>query len=59
MLKKDVLIGRTYAVKVSERIAPVRLDSASPHGGWNGTNLTTGRSVRIRSAAKLRREVQA
>jgi hypothetical protein len=59
MLKKDVVIGRTYRAKVSDKIASVRLDSESRYGGWNATNLDTGRAIRIKSAAKLRREVSA
>jgi hypothetical protein len=43
-----------YAVKVSGRIQSVRLVAESPHGGWVGRNLHTGRAVRIRSAARLR-----
>lgn len=56
MKKSEVTLGKVYAVKVSGKIVPVRLDSESPYGGWNGTNLNTKREVRIRSAAKLRRE---
>jgi hypothetical protein len=52
--KRDVVLGRVYAVKVSGRLQPVRLVAESPHGGWVGRNLQTGREVRIRSAARLR-----
>lgn len=58
MLKKDVQIGNTYAAKVSGRIARVRIDSESRYGGWNGTNIDTGRAVRIKSAARLRGPAQ-
>lgn len=57
MLKKDVVVGKLYAVKVSGKIAPVRLNRESPFGGWDGTNTVTGREIRIRSAAKLRHQV--
>ena len=55
----NVKLGEVYAVKVSGKICPVRLDRvhhAIPGyaGGWWGTNLNTGRAVRIKSAAKLR-----
>ena len=53
-LKKDVEVGATYAVKVSERIVPVTITSVSVYGGWNGRNEKTGRDVRIRGAQKLR-----
>jgi len=55
MLKKDVVIGATYVVKVSEKLAPVRITEACSYGGWVGINTATGREVRIRSAQKLRR----
>lgn len=60
----NVKLGETYLVKVSDNIAPVRLDRKAMDtqnaagqwrsGGWWGTNLKTGREVRIRSAARLR-----
>jgi len=57
MKKADVEIGSTYIVKVSGVLAKVRITGESPYGGWNGRNLATGREVRIRSAARLRRPV--
>lgn len=57
MLKKQVQIGKTYSAKISGKIAAVRIDSISIYGGWNATNLDTGRSIRIKSAAKLRNEL--
>lgn len=54
MKKRDVEIGGTYLAKVSGRIVTVRIDRESPYGGWLGTSLATGRSVRVRSAARLR-----
>jgi hypothetical protein len=54
MKKKDVVIGETYAVKVSGKIAPVKIISESIYGGWNGLNVRTKREVRIRSAMRLR-----
>lgn len=58
MKAKDVSIGKVYAVKVGEKIRPVRLDSVSRYGGWDATNLATSRTVRIRTAAKLRYPVE-
>jgi hypothetical protein len=55
MKKQDVEIGSTYIVKVSGVLAKVRITGESPYGGWRGTNLATGREIRIRSAARLRR----
>jgi hypothetical protein len=57
MKKGDVILGQVYAVKVSGRLQPVRVVAESPHGGWVGRNLLTGRAVRIRSAARLRRPI--
>ena len=55
--KEDVVLGNVYRVKLRGRFTDVRIDSVNRLGGWNATNLATGREVRIRSAAKLRREV--
>lgn len=55
MKQKDVTLGAVYIVKVSGRLVPVRLESVSPYGGWVGRNQNTGREIRIRTAAKLRR----
>lgn len=57
MQKQNVRIGTTYTVKVSGTLAKVRLTRESPRGGWYGTNLATGREIRIRTAARLRSEV--
>jgi hypothetical protein len=32
----------------------VRIDAESRYGGWEATNLTTNKKVRIKSPAKLR-----
>lgn len=57
MKKADVKLGTIYAVKVSGRIAPVKLLSESPYGGWIGLNVHTNRQIRVHSAQKLRREI--
>lgn len=57
MRKKDVEIGAVYTAKVSNKIVQVRIGKPSSLGGWNATNLSTGRSIRIKSAAKLRERV--
>lgn len=58
MLKRDVKIGGFYAAKVSERVVPIHLVGESRFGGWDATNVKTGRAIRIKSAAKLRFEVE-
>ena len=58
MQKKSIQIGTTYIVKVSGKLTRVRITGQSPHGGWSGTNLATGREIRIRTAARLRSEAK-
>lgn len=58
MKKDEVKVGGVYQVKVSGHLSPVRLDKVSQYGGWDGTNLHTNKSVRIRSAQKLRLEYE-
>ena len=55
MKKRDIEIGNTYIAKVSGVLAKVRITGESPYGGWCCTNLATGREIRIRTAARLRR----
>ena len=57
MKKSQIKIGGTYTAKVSGFVVPVRILSESPHGGWVGINILTHREVRIRTAARLRREI--
>ena len=54
MKKAEVQIGGRYVAKVSGTLTTVRIDHENPHGGWDATNVATGRAVRIRSAARLR-----
>jgi hypothetical protein len=56
--KADVKIGKTYVVKVSGKLQPVRITRESPYGGWVGRNEKTGREVRIRGAGRLRQELK-
>ena len=56
MQKQNVHIGTTYVVKVSGRLAKVQITREHDRGGWYGTNLATGREIRIRTAARLRAE---
>ena len=58
MLKANVVIGEVYLAKVSGRLSPVRIDSESQYGGWNGTNLRTNASVRIRGGQRLRARLE-
>ncbi len=53
MKKNDVKVGDVYNCKISGNVVPVRIDGENPRGGWDGTNLKTKKSVRIRSAQRL------
>lgn len=57
MQKANVQIGHTYIVKVSGNLAKVKLTRECNYGGWYGTNLATGREIRVRTAARLRSEI--
>jgi hypothetical protein len=59
MKKADVQIGQSYTAKISGQIQSVRITRESPYGGWLGVNPATGREIRIRTAAKLRRAIGA
>ena len=54
MKKTDVKIGHTYTAKVTDKIVNVRIDDENRHGGWDATNLTTGKKIRVKSPARLR-----
>jgi hypothetical protein len=57
--KNEIEIRGVYVAKVSGKLVSVRIDRESPHGGWDATNLATGRPVRIRTAARLRGRARA
>ena len=59
MKKEQVKVGGTCTAKITDKVAPVRIDKEHPRGGWDATNLSTNRQVRIKSAQKLRGEVKA
>ena len=58
MKKAEVKVGGTYLAKVSGAVVPVRIQSEHPRHGWVGVNTVTRREVRIKTAARLRREVR-
>jgi len=58
MKKNEVKTGKYYTAKVSNRMATIRIDAENPNGGWNATNITTGKKVRIKSAQRLRHETR-
>lgn len=58
MKKSDVEIGATYTAKISGTVVPVKILGVHNFGGWLARNTKTGRSVRIKSAQKLRSRVE-
>ena len=54
MKNSDVQIGATYLVKVADNLVPVKLVREHPSGGWEGTSEKTGKTIRIKSAQRLR-----
>jgi len=57
MKKNDIKIGGVYSAKITDRVVPARIERENPAGGLDAVNLNTKRSVRIKSAAKLRGKV--
>lgn len=59
MKMNEVVIGAVYLAKVSNKITRVRIDKqCKSHNNrtyWLATNLSSGRVIRIGSAARLRR----
>ena len=59
MTTAEIKIGRYYAAKISGKMTIVKIEVASPHGGWTGRNIFTNRRVRIKSAVRLLGDVTA
>jgi hypothetical protein len=57
MKKNEVKIGGVYTAKVTNKVVQVRIDAESRYGGWDGTNMETGKKVRIKSPTRLRAAV--
>jgi hypothetical protein len=58
MKKGQVQIGKVYTAKVTDKVVSVRIDAENPHGGWDATNLATGKKIRIKGPQRLRSEVK-
>ena len=54
MKKTDVHISKQYTAKVTNKFVVVEILADNPHGGWDAKNLATGKTVRIKSAQRLR-----
>jgi len=44
---------KTFYANVSDRRTLVRLVGESRYGGWDAVNISTGRAIRIKTAARL------
>ncbi|WP_442508705.1 winged helix-turn-helix domain-containing protein [Novipirellula sp. SH528] len=53
MKKDDVTVGGEYYAKVTNKKVTVRIDAENTSGGWDATNLSTGKKVRIKTDARL------
>lgn len=54
MKKSEVTIGGQYKAKVTDKVVTVEILAENPNGGWDAKNLATGKTVRIKSAQRLR-----
>jgi HB1, ASXL, restriction endonuclease HTH domain len=59
MKKAEVKIGGKYYANVSGNRCEIQIDAAKPRGGWDATNLATGKKILIKSAQRLQGEVGA
>ena len=57
MKKNEVKVGGVYTAKVSDKVVPVRIDAVKGTG-WSATNMTTGKTIYIKSAQRLRGEAK-
>ena len=57
MKKAEVTIGGKYYANVSGNRCEIQIDAEKPRGGWDATNLATGKKILIKSAQRLQGEV--
>ena len=57
MKKAEVKIGGKYYANVTGKKVEIQIDSEKPNGGWNATNLATGKKILVKSAQRLHGEV--
>jgi len=57
MKQNEVQIGATYLVKVASNLVPVEITREHDGGGWEGTSVKTGKTIRIKSAQRLRKRL--
>ncbi len=54
MKTSEVHIGTQYTCKVNHKLVVVEILSTNPNGGWNAKNLSTGKTIHIKTAQRLR-----
>jgi hypothetical protein len=54
MKRADVRVGEAYAIRIQKQECRVRIESARSNGGWDATNLATGKEVRIKNPSGLK-----
>ena len=59
MKKADVKTGGEYFATVTNKKVTVRIDAENSSGGWDATNLSTGKKVRIKTAGRLQGSARA
>ena len=57
MKKDDVQINGTYLVKVAGNLVPVKITREHANGGWEGTSVKTGKTIRVKSPQRLRKRL--
>ena len=57
MKKAEVKIGGKYYANVSGNRCEIQIGAEKPRGGWDATNLATGKKIHIKSAQRLQGEV--
>lgn len=57
MKNADVKIGGKYYANVTKKEVQVQIESVNDEGGWNATNLSTGKTIHIKNADRLLRSV--
>jgi hypothetical protein len=53
MKKAEVEIGGKYYANVTNKRVEIQIESEKATGGWNATNLATGKKIHIKSAQRL------
>ncbi len=58
MKKAEVKIGGRYYANVTGKRVEIQIDSEKASGGWDATNLATGKKIHIKSAQRLQGAVR-